>query len=381
MAADLVCFSHLRWDHVFQRPNHLMVRATRTRRVLCVEQPIERRGRSGIEMVARDGVLVATPHVDPALTEPERAAQLEQVVREPLASLGFERPTLWYYDPMAVSWTEAIEARAVVYDCMDELSAFRLAPRELLLRERRLFARADVVFTGGESLYESKRPHHPNVHAFPSGVDLGHFRQARRILAEPVDQAPIPRPRVGWFGVIDERFDRELVERAAALRPGWSWVLVGPTAKVEPDEVPVAPNIHLLGQRSYAHLPAYLAGWDVAVMPFARNEATRDISPTKTPEYLAGGIPVVSTSIRDVVEPYGRLGLVRIADTPEAFVEAIEASLPGLTVETLERVDAFLEERTWDRTWAGMDTILRGIERSRRAAELVPAASRLAAAG
>ena len=262
--------------------------------------------------------------------------------------------TLWYYTPMGLPFSDHLAAATVVYDCMDELSAFAGAPAALKTSEAELFRMADVVFTGGHSLYEAKRRRHPRVFAFPSSVDVGHFSRARRISRDPSDQADIPHPRLGFFGVIDERMDYDLLAGVAAARPDWHLVLIGPTAKVDPAALPRAANIHYLGPKSYAELPEYIAGWDVALLPFARNEATRFISPTKTPEYLAAGKPVVSTSIRDVVRPYGEQGLVHIADTVDAFVEASAACLTGEPVARLEAVDAFLAHLSWDSTWRQM---------------------------
>jgi glycosyltransferase involved in cell wall biosynthesis len=212
--------------------------------------------------------------------------------------------------------------------------------------------RADVVFTGGHSLWEAKRRHHANIHAVPSSVDVAHFAAARQPLPEPADQAAIPGPRLGFFGVIDERFDIQLLSELAARRPDWSLVLVGPVVKIDPATLPRLPNIHYLGAKPYGELPSYLSGWDVALMPFALNESTRFISPTKTPEYLAGGRPVVSTPIRDVIKGYGDSGVVSIAATPQGFIEAIEAAL-RIAPEAVERLaDQVLDGMSWDKTCA-----------------------------
>jgi UDP-galactopyranose mutase len=223
-------------------------------------------------------------------------------------------------------------------------------------REAELFSRADLVFTGGQSLYEAKRDQHENVYAFPSSVDVAHFAQARTNKEDPADQANIPHPRLGFFGVIDERMDIELLEGIAEARPDWHLVMIGPVVKIDPASLPRRENIHYLGGKDYKELPAYLAGWDLAMLPFARNESTRFISPTKTPEYLAAGTPVVSTSIRDVVRPYGQEGLVRIADTVEEFVTAALAAMKEDCEASgwLAIVDAFLEQISWDRTWNSM---------------------------
>jgi UDP-galactopyranose mutase len=237
-----------------------------------------------------------------------------------------------------------------VYDCMDELSAFRNASPDLVTLERALLDRADLVLTGGRSLYQVKSKLHPNVCEVPSSVDRDHFSAARGPQPEPADQREIPAPRIGFYGVLDERLDFELVAGVAALRPDWHQVFLGPTAKIEPEELPAAPNVHYLGKKGYDELPAYLAGWQVAMLPFARNEATRFISPTKTPEYLAAGKPVVSTSIEDVVTPYGALDLVSIANTPADFVRAVERALVD-DPDRRERADAFLRQNSWDQTW------------------------------
>jgi UDP-galactopyranose mutase len=250
---------------------------------------------------------------------------------------------------------------------MDELSAFRGAPAELVEREAELMQVADVVFTGGHSLFEAKRTRHTNIHPFPSSVDVGHFRTARKLLGDPADQAPIPHPRLGFFGVIDERMDLELVDGVAAARPDWQLVMLGPTAKIDPADLPRRPNIHYLGHKAYRELPRYLARWDVALLPFARNESTRFISPTKTPEYLAAGCPVVSTPIRDVVTPYGERGAVHIAGSPERFVEEVASALAVDRADPAwhRAVAELLKDKSWDRTWEAMDGLLRS--RLRRA--------------
>jgi glycosyltransferase involved in cell wall biosynthesis len=238
---------------------------------------------------------------------------------------------------------------------MDELSAFKFAPPELKEAEAALLKAAHVVFTGGQSLYEAKRGKHPNVHAFPSSVDARHFAKARqRGIAEPREYADIPRPRFGFFGVIDERLDIDLVAQMADLRPDWSFVMIGPVVKIDPQALPQRANIHWLGGRDYKDLPEHLAHWDVGIMPFALNESTRYISPTKTPEFLAAGLPVVSSAITDVVRPYGELGLVEIARSPEDFVRRCEGLLTRPPKEWLADVDDYLSGLSWDRTWNGM---------------------------
>jgi UDP-galactopyranose mutase len=265
----------------------------------------------------------------------------------------------WYYTPMSIGWMRGLPAAAAtVYDCMDELSAFRGAPPELLVREAAVFHEADVVFAGGQSLYEAKRRQHANVHLFPSSVDVSHFGKARMPQPDPSDQAPIPHPRLGFFGVLDERLDLDLLAGMAELQPDWHIVLIGPVVKIDPSTLPRSPNLHYLGARDYAELPAYIANWDVALIPFARNESTRFISPTKTPEYLAAGRPVVSTSIRDVVRPYADEGLVRIADAPDTFIAAAAAAMRDDRQAHHARVDPCLASMSWDTTWSDMNRLI-----------------------
>ncbi len=288
---------------------------------------------------------------------------------------------LWYYTPMALAFTDHLRPLATIYDCMDELSAFTAAPPALAQHEANLFARADLVFTGGQSLYDAKRHQHPQVYLFPSSVDQAHFARAREPRADPADQAPLPHPRLGFYGVLDERLDRDLVAAIADARPDWSLVLIGPVVKIDPASLPRRANIHYLGPKDYADRPAYLAGWDVALIPFAHNAVTRFISPTKTPEYLAAGVPVVSTAIRDVVSPYGEHGLVQIADTAADVVAAVERALVEDRARLTARVDAFLDNMSWDRTWRRMGRLIDALVDARRTDSAVAAPAALAASG
>ncbi|HEY4563157.1 MAG TPA: glycosyltransferase [Thermoanaerobaculia bacterium] len=370
---DLVCLSHLRWDFVYQRPQHLMSRFARDRRVFFFEEPTFQDGPARLAVSERPGgVRVAVPRLPHGLPPEEVEAAQRDLLQGMLAGHGVSDYVLWYYTPMALGFSAGLAPAAVVYDCMDELSLFRGAPPALLERERRLLEIADLVFTGGQSLYEVKRERHPSVHAFPSSIDAEHFGRARRPAPDPADQAAIPRPRLGYFGVIDERIDLDLLAAAAGARPDWQWVMIGPVVKIDPETLPRRSNLHYLGMKAYDELPSYLAGWDAALMPFAANESTRFISPTKTPEYLAGGRPVVSTPIRDVVRPYGELALVEIAEDPEAFVAAAERSMRRLGEGSPEReawlaqVDEFLARGSWSRTFRHMSDLIDGAVLRRR---------------
>jgi len=351
---NIACLSHLRWHFVFQRPQHLLTRAARSGRVMYVEEPVWSDGEPRIVLSQDHGVIVAVPHLPQRLSAEQQTLVQRQLLAESIREHLPGEYVVWFYTPMALTVAQDLKPVGVVYDCMDELSAFAGAPAGLRSHESELFRCADVVFTGGQTLFEAKRTHHPNVHLFPSSVDVAHFAGARRVQGDPADQSAIPRPRIGYFGVIDERMDYELLSGVASARPEWHLILVGPTAKVDPVALPRASNIHYLGAKQYAQLPEYIGGWDVAMLPFARNEATRYISPTKTPEYLAAGKSVVSTSIRDVVRPYGQQGLARIADSVGDFVAAVEAALAEDPVARLRAGDAFLTHLSWDGTWLRM---------------------------
>ena len=362
--ATLLCFSHLRWNFVFQRPQHLMNRFAREMNVIYWEEPVDIGPRETAFLQVREAeggsVRIVVPHLPEGMPNDAREATLKRLLDAHLASL---RGTLvaWYYTPMMLPFSRHIEADVTVFDAMDELSKFKFAPVKLLDLEQELIDRADVVFTGGSSLYEAKKDRHDNIHCFPSSVDRAHFCKARARLFDPADQEDLPRPRLGFYGVIDERFDTELLDKVAAMRPDWSFVMVGPVVKIAPDDLPRRHNIDYLGGKTYDQLPSYLAGWEVALMPFAMNESTQFISPTKTPEYLAGGRPVVSTPIKDVVRHYGHLEGVKIASTPEEFVAACEEAI-GLSRNResgwLAEADLMLSAASWDTTQARMSGLI-----------------------
>ena len=357
----LICFSHLRWNFVFQRPQHLMSRFARDMSVIVWEEPVSIASRETAYLQVREApdapnVRVAVPHLPEGMPEDAREAALSRLLDAHVASI--RGPLIaWYYTPMMLPFSRHIDFDVTVYDAMDELSKFKFAPAKLIENEAELLMRADVVFTGGSSLYEAKKDRHDSVHCFPSSVDRAHFFKARAELFDPADQEDLPRPRLGFYGVIDERFDIELLDRIAEMRPNWSFVMVGPVVKISEEDLPKRPNIHYLGTKTYEQLPFYLSGWDVALMPFAMNDSTQFISPTKTPEYLAGGKPVVSTPIKDVVRHYGQLDGVKIASSPDEFVEACEAALE-LSRDPeggwLAEADLMLSATSWDTTQGRM---------------------------
>ena len=361
---DVVVFSHLRWNWVYQRPQHLLTRLAKNHRVWYIEEPV------GVDtdeqwLDSEDvapNVTVVRPHLraEYPFFVGDQIPPLTRLITQWVAEHHIEPLALWLYTPMALPVAQTFNPLAVAYDCMDNLAAFRFAPPELLEREAQLLRWADVVFTGGPSLHRAKAGQHPNVHCFPSSIDVAHFhRSLQGDLQDPPDQAPIPHPRLGYFGVIDERLDYDLLGSVAQTRPDWQIIMVGPFTKVDPDNLPHLPNIHYLGQRSYKDLPAYINGWDVALMPFALNEATRYISPTKTLEYMAAGRAIVSTPIADVREPYG--DIVYIADSPGAFIAACDQALnesPEKRRQQQQRREAILTRTSWDDTANRMHTLL-----------------------
>jgi UDP-galactopyranose mutase len=353
---DTFCFSHLRWDFVYQRPQHLMSRFATRGRVFFVEEPMPADGEPRLEMLDRgNNVFVVQPHLPQGLNADE---VMPRLIAEFAAAQGVTKAIAWFYTPMMLEWKRELTPLAIVYDCMDELANFKGAPPELIPREQELFKTADIVFTGGHSLYEAKRTQHSNVHAFPSSIDAAHFSKAFEIEGDIPEHLEIPAPRVGFAGVIDERLDIELLAEVADLRPDLSFVMVGPVVKISEADLPRRDNIFYVGGQDYARLPEFMAGWEVGLMPFALNESTRFISPTKTPEYLAAGLPVVSTPITDVVRPYGVEGYVHIASNAQEFADAITAALSEDRERRLARVRELLAGMSWAKTFSEMSAII-----------------------
>ena len=362
---SLLVFSHLRWNFVHQRPQHLLGRLARHYRIHFFEEPIAGQAEERLEIgEPAPGVRVYRPHsmiASPGFHD-EQIPTLQRMVAEAIETERIEDYAVWFYSPMALPLMQDLAPLAVIYDCMDELAAFRNAPRQLLQREGALLKRADIVFTGGPSLYRAKRDRHHSVHCFPSSVDADHFRRARDGNDEHPLQQALSRPRLGYFGVIDERLDSSLVEQLADANSHWQICMVGPVVKIDPKQLPRRPNLHYFGQQAYEDLPRFIAGWDVCLQPFALNEATRYISPTKTLEYMAAERPIVSTPIADVAEPYGHI--VHVANSPAAFIEECQRALALSDGERASRVDLMrrtVANTSWDRTADQMYQLIESI--------------------
>ncbi len=364
----LLVHSHLRWDWVWQRPQQFLSRLARRRPVLFVEEPMRVEGLSAPR--AETHSAGGHPSVTILRTElpagyfADRArvdAAQGRLVRDFIASgpgREWRRPVQWFYDPMAAEeFLGRMNERAVVYDCMDQLSQFRGAPPELLRREAMLLSEADVVFAGGPAIHRAKREHNPNCHSYGCGVEVEHFGLALDS-ALPLSPAlaALPGPRLGFFGVVDERMDYELLARLADAHPEWSVVIVGPHCKVNPDDFPRRANLHFVGGQPYADLPAWAKGFDVCLMPFARNEATEFINPTKALEYLATGRPVVSTAIKDVVLQFS--DTVIVADGHDAFIRACEQAIAAPDAQRIQAGRMLAARNSWEATVARMEAHL-----------------------
>jgi glycosyltransferase involved in cell wall biosynthesis len=357
----LIVFCHLRWDFVFQRPQHLMTRLAEHYQILLVEEPVHSEGQAHLQKSAvAPNITVCRPHTPILHTHGFHDDQIPtlQGLLADLVPEG-ERPVVWFYTPMALPLLQGLNPSLVVYDCMDELAAFKNPPKQLLQRESALLNIADLVFTGGPSLYEAKKDRHANAHCFSSSVDAKHFRQALDAAISHPEQANIAGPRLGFYGVIDERFDTDLVRQMAAAHPEWQIVLVGPVVKIDPAELPRADNVHYMGQRNYDELPKFLAGWDLCLLPFAMNDSTKFISPTKVLEYMAAEKLSVSTPITDVKVPYG--DVVAIASTADEYIAACERMLALGEAEKarlVERMRDIVANTSWDKTAARMHELI-----------------------
>lgn len=357
---SLLCLSHLRWNFVYQRPQHLMKRFATKYTVLYIEEPIyvDKRNAYLVSDEVKDGALVLVPHIPKNIDRKQEEVILQSLVSDFIQNNNYNVKIKWYLTPMMLPWSKHIFSDIIIYDCMDELSAFKNAPPQLKALEKELLQMTNLVFTGGLSLYKAKSLSHLDVHLFPSSVDIPHFTKARGDLEIPFDQKNIPEPRIGFYGVIDERLDIKLLKSLAISKPEWSFVIIGPVIKIDINDLPQLPNIYYLGAKTYDELPYYLCSWRVALIPFIINESTKFISPTKTPEFLAAGLPVVSTPINDIVETYQTSEVVYTVDATDLswFIFAIDSALKDSKDKTkvYRKADFTLHGMSWDKTFIDM---------------------------
>lgn len=347
---DLVVFCHLRWDFVYQRPQHIISRLSHDYKILFVEEPMISSGLGHNLNIMLPNLHVLRPNISDMDELPNVLSKLLGTSEIPLA---------WFYSPSFCSVLDKMKFGTVIYDCMDELSLFKGAPISLIQQERTLLDKSNIVFTGGRSLFEAKKPQHSNVHCFPSSVDFDHFARARNGIALPADIKDIPSPIVGYFGVVDERLDLDLIEKTAASLPEVSFVFIGPVVKISDSDLPRLPNLHYLGMKAYQTLPNYLKAFDIAMMPFALNDATKYISPTKTLEYMAAEKPIISTRVKDVEREYA--SSVHLITTPEEFVEEVKAILTpkDANSSSVDRYGEILKKTSWDSTVFKMKVAIR----------------------
>jgi len=380
---SIVAFSHLRWNSVLQRPQHVLQRLARRCPVYFFEEPVPCAAKDSLEVTEPvPNVFVCHPHLTGSSSgfHDSHMASLHRMVIGLVRREQLRDYAAWFYSPMALPLLKELSPTAIAYDCMDELSAFGNPPRQLLERENALLQIADVVFTEGPSLHRAKCDRHANVHCFPSSVDAAHFSQARGAADDHPLQRDLAKPRLGYFGVIDERIDLDLVAALGAATAHWQVCMVGPCVKIDPESLPRRRNIHYFGEQPYQDLPAFVAGWDVCIQPFALNEATRYISPTKTLEYMAAERPIVSTPVTDVAEPYGHI--VYIADHARSFIAACERALQASAWQLEDRAQlmrAALARTSWDQTAEQMGELLEQAAQQRHSAQPIPAARRVSA--
>ncbi|OJV99732.1 MAG: hypothetical protein BGO39_12310 [Chloroflexi bacterium 54-19] len=356
---DIVCISHLRWDFVWQRPQHLLASLSKYGRVLFVEEPVTRPGliEPYLEVLpghsAEDVTIVRLiqPTLKPGWIghgNPLTQATYTQLLREYLYEEGFSRPVLWLYTPLGLDFIEAIPHSFLVYDVLESLAAAAETTPGLAEKEEKLLRQAGLVLARCTSLYEEKKLFNSRTHLLAGGVEAEYFAPAANLaqFTQPRELVGLKRPIIGFYGVIDDRLDLPLLAYIAQARPDWSLVVVGPISRIRQEDLPVAPNIFYPGMKGYDELPAYLAHFNVALIPYALNEATHYYSPNKALEYVAAHKPVVSTPLQDVLALY--TPVVRVGRTPAEFVEQIEDALRESPEDRRAGEDRLLALYTWE---------------------------------
>lgn len=364
--SDLLVFSHLRWDFIFERPQHVLSRHASHRRVFYFEEPVFGMTDSPRLYLkpSQEKVQVVVPHLPLGMEPSMMDGALSELLNELVYEEDIRDFTAMYYSPAALSFSRHLNPSIVIFDCMDH------AYENGRDSESELISRSDVVFTSNHTLYESKKINHNNIHPFPNSIDLNHFSHARMTVSEPLDQARIPHPRIGFYGGMEKNFNFDLLTQMADLRPEFQFVMLGPIDR-DPSELPLRDNIYYLGKKNYEEIPFYMAGWDAGIIPFK-------VKNPKTAEYLAAGKPVVSIALNEVIHPYGDAKLVYIANNANMFVECLEKAIneSQYDPEWIERVNNFLDGNSWDATFLEMashETKIRDDRREMKTEIKIPA--------
>lgn len=383
---DIVCISSLDWEAHWTSKQQIMHRLAQTNRVLYVEEPVtalapfkvparwKRWGAVAPRLRRQQaGLWTLTP--PPLLPFGNMRREVNRVNQRVLAAylrwalerLGFREHLLWTYLPATVDLVDHLDPVLLVYHCVDEHSAFPgfVDPDVVSGYDSDLTSRAGLVITTAASLREARLPLNPHTHHVPNAADVSLFSQALEEeamdagvvdartaadhLFEPPDIGVISRPRVGVIGVHDERLDVEAVEAVARADPGRQVVLVGPLQPGDVDETRLRalPNVHLLGDKRREDLPAYLRALDVALIPYVRNELTRNIFPLKLYEYLAGGRPVVAAALPELVRLDLPEEMLLLADGPEDYPALVDRALQEDDAALRRRRNAAAQEHSW----------------------------------
>lgn len=358
----LLCFSPVKWEGVFQRPQHLMSHAAKKWRVFYIEDPIfdtdtKVPDYEVKELKKHTGLFVVSIRLPETSSKVDTKNAMHKLLGKLCAEYKINNFGTWYYSPMGIQYTYELYPRVVVYDCT---SPIRTAQPSLIDIENELISQSDLVFTNGNALFEAKQNWHPQVYNFPSSIDKEHFMQARLQLPEPADQEEILCPRLGLYGAIDECFDAELLRALAHRRPDWQFVLVGPVVGIDEDTLPKAENIHYLGEKSYQEMPSYISGWNAALILVSTDKTKQVQVPTRTPEYLAAFKPIVATPVADIISPYQEMGLVNVAENVFEFETAIEEVLSDdKRKQWKKNIDEFLKTNSWDIMWQQMRHLIK----------------------
>ena len=365
----LIVFSHVRWSPAGSRPQHLLSRLAGRWQVIYIEEPRPGPSPGPATLLqwhhdSHLSVLVPQTPLSPAGFHDDQLGTVLPLLKRHLAATARQPDAAWLTTPMALPLAQALKPGRIVYDCMEPLAELEHAPRQIAQRERALMKQADLVFAAGPSLYSERQADHPAMHCLPNAVDAAHFALGSPAAGPPaLGDHDIGRgPRVGFHGVIDERIDLGLVAAVAEAHPDWTVEMAGPVHAPLSTPLPQRDNLHWSGPWRYEDLPALLASWDLALMPFVLSPANRLANPLQTLEYLAADLPVVSTPLRDVDWLYGE-AVSLAAPGAAGFLQACEQTLAESASARYRRSLAAMSivaSHSWDRSADTVDSLLLG---------------------